>query len=117
MDLKDQFKCLVGGYYGITYMDEYSLKEYVLKDIENYIKDFIEINPIDNFNYRDNAEKYEEELSEITKLQDSLIVLNKINASIELVLLVKERLKRLSQKWFNLFYKHYKKTLKFDNIT
>lgn len=98
MDLKDQFKCLVGGYYGITYMDEYSLKEYVLKDIENYIKDFIEINPIDNFNYRDNAGKYEEELSEITKLQDSLIVLNKINAPIELVLLVKEKLKRLSQK-------------------
>ena len=98
MDLKDQFKYLVGGYYGITYMDEYPLKEYVLKDIENYIKDFIEINPIDNFNYQEAAEKYEEELSEITKLQDSLIVLNKINASLELVLLVKERLKKLNQK-------------------
>ena len=98
MDLKDQFKYLVGGYYGITYMDEYPLKEYVLKDIENYIKDFIEINPIDNFNYQEAAEKYEEELSEITKLQDSLIVLNKINASMELVLLVKERLKKLNQK-------------------
>ena len=76
MDLKDQFKYLVGGYYGITYMDDYPLKEYVLKDIENYIKDFIEINPIDNFNYQEEAKKYEEELSEITKLQDSLIVLN-----------------------------------------
>ena len=30
MELKDQFKYLVGGYYGITYMDEYPLKEYVL---------------------------------------------------------------------------------------
>ena len=103
MDLKDQFKYLVGGYYGITYMDEYPLKEYVLKDIENYIKDFLEINPIDNFNYQEAAEKYEEELSEITKLQDSLIVLNKINASMELVLLVKERLKKLNQKCFNFF--------------
>lgn len=98
MDLKDQFKYLVGGYYGITYMDDYPLKEYVLKDIENYIKDFIEINPIDNFNYQEEAKKYEEELSEITKLQDSLIVLNKINASMELVLLVKTRLKKLNQK-------------------
>lgn len=96
MDLKDQFKYLVGGYYGITYMDDYPLKEYVLKDIENYIKDFIEINPIDNFNYQEEAKKYEEELSEITKLQDSLIVLNKINASMELVLLVKSRLKKLN---------------------
>ena len=98
MDLKDQFKYLVGGYYGITYMDNYSLKEYVLKDIENYIKTFIEINPIDDFNYKEEAKKYEEELSEITKLQDSLIVLNKINALMDLVLLVKERLKRLNKK-------------------
>ena len=64
MDLKDQFKYLVGGYYGVTYMDDYPLKEFVLKDIENYIKDFIEINPIDNFNYKEEAIKYEEELSD-----------------------------------------------------
>ena len=36
MDLKDEFKYLVGGYYGIREMDEYDLKIYVLKDIENY---------------------------------------------------------------------------------
>lgn len=98
MDLKDQFKYLVGGYYGVTYMDEYPLKVYVLKDIENYIRDFIEINPIEDFNYAEEAHKYEEELSEITKLQDALIVLNKINASIELVHLIKNRLKRLTHK-------------------
>lgn len=102
MDLKDQFKYLVGGYYGITYMDDYPLKVYALKDIENYIKDFIEINPIDNFNYKEEALKYEEELSEITKLQDALLVLNKINASMELVLLVKKRLKKLNQQKNNL---------------
>ena len=44
-----------------------------------------------------------EELSEITKLQDSLLVLNKINASMELVLLVKKRLKTLTDKKNNLF--------------
>ena len=70
MELKDQFKYLVGGYYGITYMDEYPLKEYVLNDIEKYIETFIEINPIDNFDYKEEAKKYEEELSEITKVQD-----------------------------------------------
>lgn len=98
MDLKDQFKYLVGGYYGVTYMDDYPLKVYILKDIENYIRAFIEINPIPNFNYVEEAKKYEEELSEITKLQDALLVLNKINASMELVLLVKKRIKRLTQK-------------------
>ena len=103
MELKDQFKYLVGGYYGITYMDEYPLKEYVLNDIEKYIETFIEINPIDNFDYKEEAKKYEEDLSEITKLQDSLLVLNKINASMELVLLVKKRLKKLNDERNNLF--------------
>ena len=103
MDLKDQFKYLVGGYYGITYMDEYPLKEYVLNDIEKYMETFIEINPIDDFDYKEEAKKYEEELSERTKLQDSLLVLNKINASMELVLLVKKRLKKLNDERNNLF--------------
>ena len=98
MDLKDQFKYLIGGYYGITYMDDYPLKEYILADIEEYIKTFIEINSINDFNYKEQAKKYEEELSEITKLQDSLLVLNKINAPIELVFLVKEKIKRLNEK-------------------
>lgn len=98
MDLKDQYKYLIGGYYGITYMDEYPLKVYVLKDIENYIKNFIEINPIADFDYKNEALKYDDELDEITKLQDALLVLNKINASMELVLLVKHKLKKLIQK-------------------
>ena len=50
-ELVNQFKYLVGGYYGVSLMDEYSVKEYVLQDIENYIRDFIEVNPIDNFDY------------------------------------------------------------------
>lgn len=95
MDLKDQFRYLVGGYFGITYMDEYPLKEFVLNDIENYIKDFIEINPIDDFDYKYEAGLVEDEVSEIVKLQDSLLVLNKIHADMELVLLVKKRIKSM----------------------
>lgn len=98
MELRDQFRYLVGGYYGVTYMDDYPLKVYVLKDIEKYIRDFIEINPIDNFDYKKEAELVEQELSEITKLQDSLLVLQKIDASMELVLLIKARLKKIMKK-------------------
>ena len=97
MDLKDQFKYLVGGYYGITYMDEYPLKEYALIDIKNYIKDFIKQNPIPDFDYKSEAEKYEKELSKMTKLQDSLLVLNKMDAPIELILLVKKKIKQLKE--------------------
>ena len=97
MDLKDTFKYLVGGYYGISEMDEYETKEYILKDIEDYIKDFVKSNPIDNFDYESEAKKIEDTLSLKTKLQDSLLVLPKIDAPIDLVLLVKKRLKEIRE--------------------
>ncbi len=93
MDLKDQFRYLVRGYYGIKLMDEYGLKEYVLKDIENYIKNFIEINPIEDFDYMREAEFIKDKVPNKSKLQDSLLVLNKVKAPMDLVLLVKQRLK------------------------
>lgn len=95
MSLKDQFKLLVLGYYGVLYLDEYDLKVYVLKDIENYIRTFIEINPISDFDYKKEALNYEKEVSKKTKLQDALIVLNKIKAPMEVVLLVKKHLKEI----------------------
>ena len=95
MKLEDQFKCFVGGYFGIRDIDEYDLKVYLLKEIEEYIKSFIEVNPINNYNYKEEALKIEKEMSEITKLQDALIVLYKINAPVEVVLLVKKKLKYL----------------------
>ena len=63
MSLEDQYRYLVGAYYGVIEMDEYDLKVYVLKDIENYIKDFIDVYPIDNFDYRKAAQKIEDEIS------------------------------------------------------
>ena len=93
MVLDDTFRYLVGAYYGISEMDEYDLKEYVLKDIEEYIRSFVKQNPIKNFNYKEEASRVMSDRELKTKLQDSLIVLPKVNASTELILLVKERLK------------------------
>lgn len=96
MELENQFRYLVGGYYGVALMDEYPLKEYMLKDIENYIRDFVEINPIDNFNYEEEALKVKENVSDKTKLQDALLVLNRMKAPMDLVFLVKEKLKKMA---------------------
>ena len=98
MELEDQFRCLVGGYYGIASLDEYDLKLYVLKDIEEYIRDFIKTNPIDCFDYKYEAKKVLDSVSDVIKLQDALIVLHKIETPMELVLLVKSRLKELMKK-------------------
>ena len=94
MELEDQFRYLVGGYYGVNLMDEYPLKEYILKDIENYVKDYVKENPIDNFNYLEEHIKVKENVSDRVKLQDALLVLNIIKGPMDLVFLIKEKLKK-----------------------
>lgn len=97
-DLVDQYRYLVGGYYGMCLMDEYPLKEFVLQDIKNYITDFIEINPIENFEYKKEANVVKDTYSDRVKLQDLLLVLNKINAKMEIVFLVKAKLRELGRR-------------------
>ena len=92
--LKDTYRYLMGGYYGIREMDEYNLKEYVLKDIQDYIDNYFNENPIPDFNYEEEAHRVEDKLPLITKLQDSLLVLPKVDAPMELVFLVKEKIKK-----------------------
>ncbi len=98
MELENQYKLLVLGYYGMMYLDDYDLKVYILKDIEEYIKAFIKNNPIKDFDYKKKALKYESESSKKTKLQDTLIVLHKIKAPMEVILLVKKHLKEEEEK-------------------
>ena len=45
------YRYLVAGYYGVSMIDEYPIKEYMLSDINKYIDDYINTNPIDNFDY------------------------------------------------------------------
>lgn len=98
MELENQYKLLVLGYYGMMYLDDYDLKVYILKDIEEYIKVFIKDNPIKDFDYKKMALKYENESSKKTKLQDTLIVLHRIKAPMEVILLVKKHLKEEEEK-------------------
>ncbi|MDD6263779.1 MAG: hypothetical protein SPJ06_00945 [Bacilli bacterium] len=98
MELENQYKLLVLGYYGMMYLDDYDLKVYILKDIEEYIKAFIKNNPIKDFDYKEMALKYESESSKKTQLQDTLIVLHKIKAPMEVILLVKKHLKEEEEK-------------------
>ncbi len=73
-------------------MDEYGSKEFVLKEISDFIKDFVKDNPIDGFDYEEEARVVEDTWELKTKLQDSLIVLPKVIDNIELILMIKNRL-------------------------
>ena len=92
MNTYNELKMLYGAYYGVSEMDNYKVKEYVLKDIQELIDKYIE---------RNNMYYYEEVLEEakkqtlITDLQDSLIVLKRMDAPLELTLLVREKIREL----------------------
>lgn len=97
MTNQEQFRNLVSSYFGIENMDSYSSKVYVLKDIEEYIKDFIEINEINDVDFKKEVEYVKDNVSLIRNLQDSLLILPKIKADLELILMVKHKIKELKE--------------------
>ena len=97
MSNKDTYRYLIGAYYGISEMDEYSTKEYILKEIRDYIENFINNNYID-FDMEKEKEDVDKNVSLDVKLHDALLVLPKIDAPIDLILLVKSKIKDLNDK-------------------
>lgn len=96
MTIEDTYRYMISAYFGVREMDSYDLKEYVLKDIKEYIDDFVKQNPSPNFDFEKETEKIKDETPLKTKLQDALSLLNKMdNAPIELTLQISQRLKKL----------------------
>lgn len=92
MSLEDQYKLYVEAYYGIQSIDEYDLKEYVLNEIKQLMINFENNYKGIDYNYINEYVKYN--VDNKTKLQSSLILLNEINGSIELILLIKKKIKK-----------------------
>lgn len=96
MTIEDTYRYMISAYFGVREMDSYDLKEYVLKDIKEYIDDFVKQNPSTNFDFEKETEKIKDETPLKTKLQDALSLLNKMdNVPIELTLQISQRLKKL----------------------
>ena len=95
MTIEDQYRYMISGYLGVKEFDTYELNLYVLKDMEQYIRDFINDNPSNNFNFAEEIEIIEKDVPYKTKLQDALLLLNKIEAPMELVFNIKHKLKEL----------------------
>ena len=94
MTIEDVYRYMISGYFGVMEMDSYKLKEYVLADIKQYIKDYMEQNPSNNFNLDEEVKNIKDNVPVKTKLQDALLVLNKLdNAPMDLILDIKHRLK------------------------
>lgn len=95
MSLEDQYRTLVGAYFGVREMDEDELHIFILKDIENYIKEFIELTPIPNFDYQKEAEIVNTNISLKRKLQDALRILPSVDAPLEFILMVQKKIRML----------------------
>ena len=93
MTLEDTYRMLYSGYLGIREMDEYLSKEYILKEIDDYIKDYINTYNL-NLNFYEINDELDKQ-DEVRKLQDAIIVLNMIEGPLELKLLIQKKLKEL----------------------
>ena len=93
MTLEDSYRLLYSGYLGIREMDEYISKEYILKQVLDYIDDFKNQYKL-GLNYQEiNDELDKQDL--VRKLQDSILVLNMIDGPLELKLLIRKKIKEL----------------------
>ena len=93
MTLEDNYRILYSGYLGIREIDEYTSKEYILKQVSDYIDDFKK-----QYNLGLNYQEINDELDKqdlVRKLQDSILVLNMIDGPLELKLLIRKKLKEL----------------------
>ena len=97
MKLEDTYRYMIAGRFGVELIDEYKLKEYLLIEIDNYIEDFINTNDID-FDVEKVKEEVHDTYTDRVKLQDSLLILQSMNAPMEIVFLVKSKLKLLGRK-------------------
>lgn len=97
MDLLDVYKYLIGGYYGVSLIDEYELKVYVLKDIEKYISDWLESNDLGSVNLEEINDEVNK-LDEVEKLQDAMLVLHQIDGPLDLILIINQRIMKLNEK-------------------
>ncbi len=101
MDLLDVYKYLIGGYYGVSLIDEYELKVYVLKEIENYINDWLKSNDLGDVDIKEiNDEMFNKD--EVEKLQDAMLVLHQIDGPLDLILIINQRIMKLNENdWIN----------------
>lgn len=92
MSLEDEYKILIGAYFGMMELDSYITKEYILEDLNKLITDFEKTNNLDYINIK---ESYLKDINLKTKLQDLLLVLNKMDGPIDLIIMVKQKLNNL----------------------
>lgn len=95
MKYKYPFNYMISGYYGISEIDDYDLKEYILKDVRDYIEKYIEEHFDDSIDYKLVSEVIDKEYTILEKLNDALLVLKDIDGPMELIIMVKRKIREI----------------------
>lgn len=88
----NRYKTIVGAYYGVMLMDEYSLKAYVLKHLENFGNSYIQGKNINSEEIRNFVST---KVPKKVKLQDALYILNELDEDKELLHLIKKKIREI----------------------
>ena len=88
----NRYKTIIGAYYGVMLMDEYSLKAYVLKNIENLAANYLQDKNIETYGIK---QFIRDKVSKKVKLQDALYILNELDEDKELLHLIKKKIRTL----------------------
>lgn len=97
-ELENEYRLLIGAYYGVQAMDGYDLKVYVLKDIQTEQQKFLKEHPLlKDFDFEKESQKIQNQKLK-NKLQDALIVLNRMDASRELIHMIRVKLREENKK-------------------
>ncbi len=97
-EIKDRYRYLVSGYFGVKSVEDYPHRLFLLKDLKEYISQYVEDTFIEDFDYEGEATRIEREISRKDKLQDALIFLNEIDGPIDIIIDIKVMLKDLKYK-------------------
>ena len=97
MEFDDPYKYMMSGYYGVESLDEYTDKLYLLKDIKEYINNYLSDNKVPGVDYDEINKQIERNTSEIDKLQDALLLLNDMNAPMEVCIIIRQKISDLKK--------------------
>ncbi len=88
----NHYKTIIGAYYGVMLMDEYPLKAYVLKNIENLAEVYLKDKKLAS----DEIKTFvRDKVTRKIKLQDALYILNELDEDKELLHLIKRKIRKL----------------------
>ena len=88
----NHYKTIVGAYYGVILMDEYPLKAYVLKNLENLGNNYCQNK---NINSEEIKKFVSQKVAKKVKLQDDLYILNELDEDKELLHLIKRKIREI----------------------